>query len=73
VRTTQKGHGGCNRREHEEAPMGEFMDKLKSKMRQIRGAVSDERKQAEGVLDEQKGRVKERIEEVKEDIHKPPR
>jgi uncharacterized protein YjbJ (UPF0337 family) len=49
--------------------MGEILDKIKGKAKKLRGEITgDEAKKAEGKLDELKGQVKEKI----EDIKRPP-
>jgi uncharacterized protein YjbJ (UPF0337 family) len=54
--------------------MGEIIDKAKGKAKQVYGSVTGDRsKQAEGVVDEEKGELKEKFEDLKRDIKKPPR
>lgn len=49
--------------------MGEIIDKVKGKMKQVEGAVTGDKKlQAEGVLEELKGDVKGAVENVKHAI-----
>jgi uncharacterized protein YjbJ (UPF0337 family) len=46
--------------------MGEILDKIKGKAKQVKGAVTGDRgQQAEGVVDEEKGKLKEKIENAK--------
>jgi uncharacterized protein YjbJ (UPF0337 family) len=54
-----------------EANMGELKDKIKGKVKQVEGAVTGDRgKQAEGIIDETKGKIKETFEDIKHDIRK---
>jgi uncharacterized protein YjbJ (UPF0337 family) len=53
--------------------MGEKLDKLKGRIKRAQSAMTGELKEAEGALDEAKGKVKEKIEELREDIKRPPR
>jgi uncharacterized protein YjbJ (UPF0337 family) len=49
--------------------MGEIIDKLKGKIKQVEGSITGNRdRQAEGVIDEKKGEAKGKFEEVKKDI-----
>jgi uncharacterized protein YjbJ (UPF0337 family) len=49
--------------------MGEIIDKLKGKAKQVEGDVTGDRERhAEGRMDETKGKVKGKFEEVKQDI-----
>ncbi|HEX9101363.1 MAG TPA: CsbD family protein [Polyangia bacterium] len=49
--------------------MGELMDKLKGKIKQVEGAITGDRsRQTEGVIDEKKGDLKEKFEEAKQSI-----
>jgi uncharacterized protein YjbJ (UPF0337 family) len=49
--------------------MGEILDKIKGKIKQVEGAVTGNRsKQVGGVVDEKKGDLKEKFEELKHDI-----
>ncbi len=49
--------------------MGEIIDKLKGKAKQVEGSLTGDRdRQAEGVVDEKKGEAKGKFEEVKQDI-----
>ncbi len=49
--------------------MGELIDKFKGRAKQVFGALTgDRRRQTEGVVDEKKGDVKGRFEEIKQDI-----
>jgi uncharacterized protein YjbJ (UPF0337 family) len=51
--------------------MGEIIDKLKGKLKQAEGAITnDPVRKAEGQLDELKGNVKGAFEEVKNDVKK---
>jgi uncharacterized protein YjbJ (UPF0337 family) len=51
--------------------MGELKDKIKGKIKQVEGSISGDRaKQGEGVLDETKGKAKEKFEDIKHDIRK---
>jgi uncharacterized protein YjbJ (UPF0337 family) len=52
--------------------MGEILDKLKGKLKQVEGAITgDRKKQVEGVVDEKKGDVKRAFEDVKHDLRNP--
>jgi uncharacterized protein YjbJ (UPF0337 family) len=54
--------------------MGELIDKAKGKAKQVIGSVTGDRgKQAEGMVDEKKGDLKEKFEDIKQDIKRPPR
>jgi uncharacterized protein YjbJ (UPF0337 family) len=54
--------------------MGEIIDKTKGKAKQVYGSVTGDRsKQAEGVVEEKKGDLKEKFEDLKHDIKNPPR
>ncbi len=54
--------------------MGEIIDKAKGKAKQAYGKVTGDRsKEAEGVVEEKKGQMKERFEDLKQDIKRPPR
>jgi uncharacterized protein YjbJ (UPF0337 family) len=54
--------------------MGELIDKAKGKAKQVYGSITGDRsKQAEGVVDEKKGQMKEKFEDLKQDIKRPPR
>lgn len=49
--------------------MGEIIDKLKGKAKQVEGSITGDRsRQAEGVIDEKKGDAKGKFEEVKQNI-----
>jgi uncharacterized protein YjbJ (UPF0337 family) len=49
--------------------MGEISDKLKGKAKQVEGDITGDRERhAEGTLDELKGKVKGKFEEVKQGI-----
>ena len=49
--------------------MGEIIDKLKGKAKQVEGSITGDRsRQAEGLVDEKKGDLKGKFEEVKQDI-----
>ena len=49
--------------------MGELIDKIKGKVKQAEGGLTGDRsKQAEGVIDEKKGQIKEAVEDIKHDI-----
>jgi uncharacterized protein YjbJ (UPF0337 family) len=49
--------------------MGELIDKAKGKAKQVEGSITgDRQRQAEGVIDEQKGDVKGKFEEAKQGI-----
>lgn len=49
--------------------MGEFIDKVKGKVKQAQGRVTgDKAKEAEGVADEAKGKAKGAFEEIKTDV-----
>ena len=49
--------------------MGEILDKLKGKAKQVEGDITGDRERhTEGRLDEAKGNVKGKFEEVKQDI-----
>jgi uncharacterized protein YjbJ (UPF0337 family) len=49
--------------------MGELIDKVKGKAKQVEGSITgDRQRQAEGVADEQKGELKGKFEEVKQGI-----
>ncbi len=51
--------------------MGELIDKAKGKAKQVEGAITGDRaKQAEGVVDETKGKLKEKFEDLKHEIKK---
>jgi len=51
--------------------MGELKDKIKGKMKQVEGSVTGDRsKQAEGIADETKGKMKEKFENLKHEIRK---
>ena len=51
--------------------MGELMDKVKGKAKQVEGDLKGDRaKHAEGVLEEEKGKLKEAFEDIKHDIRK---
>lgn len=52
--------------------MGELKDKIKGKAKQVEGSITGDRaKQAEGLVDEVKGKVKEKFEDLKRDIRPP--
>jgi uncharacterized protein YjbJ (UPF0337 family) len=52
--------------------MGEIQDKLKGKAKQVEGALTGDRaRQAEGVADEEKGKLKEKFEDLKREIRPP--
>ena len=54
--------------------MGELIDKAKGKVKQVIGGMTgDRRTQAEGLVEEKKGDLKGKFEEVKQDIKRPPR
>ena len=49
--------------------MGEIIDKLKGKAKQVEGDITGDRaRHAEGRLDEAKGKLKGKFEELKQDI-----
>lgn len=49
--------------------MGEIIDKIKGKAKQVQGrATGDRAKEAEGVADELKGKAKGAFEELKTDV-----
>ncbi len=49
--------------------MGEIIDKAKGKAKQVEGSLTGDRdRQAEGVVDEKKGDLKGKFEEVKQNI-----
>jgi uncharacterized protein YjbJ (UPF0337 family) len=49
--------------------MGEIIDKLKGKAKQVEGDITGDRAlHAEGRLDEAKGKIKGKFEEIKQDI-----
>ena len=49
--------------------MGEIIDKLKGKAKQVEGSITGDRaRQAEGIADEKKGDLKGKFEGVKQDI-----
>jgi uncharacterized protein YjbJ (UPF0337 family) len=49
--------------------MGEIIDKLKGKAKQVQGKVTGDRaKQAEGIVEEKKGEAKKAWEDVKHDV-----
>ena len=49
--------------------MGEIIDKLKGKAKQVEGDITGDRaRHAEGRMDEAKGKAKGKFEEVKSDI-----
>ena len=51
--------------------MGEIIDKLKGKAKQVEGSITGDRsKQAEGIIDEKKGALKEKFEELKHDVRR---
>jgi uncharacterized protein YjbJ (UPF0337 family) len=53
--------------------VGELIDKAKGKAKQVEGDLTGDRvRHAEGVLDETKGKIKGKVEEVKQDIKRPP-
>jgi len=53
----------------EDDEMGEIIDKLKGKAKQVEGDITGDRERhAEGRMDETKGKVKGKFEEVKQDI-----
>lgn len=52
--------------------MGELIDKVKGKLKQVEGAIKGDRtEQVGGVIDEKKGQAKEAFENLKRDIRKP--
>ena len=54
--------------------MGEIIDKAKGKAKQVYGSITGDRaKQVEGMVDEKKGDLKGKFEEVKQDIKRPPK
>jgi uncharacterized protein YjbJ (UPF0337 family) len=54
--------------------MGELMDKAKGKLKQVIGGMTGNRRtEAEGLVEEKKGELKEKLEEVKQDIKRPPK
>ena len=54
--------------------MGEFIDTIKGKAKQAQGRATGNRaKQAEGVVEETKGKVKGAFEEVKTDVKRAVR
>ena len=51
--------------------MGEIIDKVKGKAKQVYGSVTGDRgKQAEGIVEEKKGDLKGKFEEIKNDLKK---
>ncbi len=51
--------------------MGELKDKIKGKVKQVEGSITGDRsKQIEGAVEEEKGKMKERFEDLKHDIRK---
>ena len=49
--------------------MGEIIDKLKGKAKQVEGDITGDRaRHGEGRMDEAKGKVKGKFEEVKQDV-----
>ena len=53
--------------------MGEILDKVKGKAKKVEGAITGDRaKEAEGNLDEMKGKLKGKVEDLKQAI-KPPK
>ena len=54
--------------------MGEIIDKTKGKAKQVVGSVTGDRaKQMEGVVEEKKGDLKGKFEDIKQDVKRPPR
>ena len=54
--------------------MGELIDKAKGKAKQVHGSITGDRsKQAEGVVEEKKGDLKGKFEDIKQDVKRPPR
>ena len=54
--------------------MGELIDKAKGKAKQVEGAITgDHQRQGEGLLDEMKGKVKGKFEEIKNGLKTPPK
>lgn len=52
--------------------MGEIIDKMKGKAKQVQGSITGDRsKQAEGFIEEKKGDVKGLVEEAKNAVRKP--
>jgi uncharacterized protein YjbJ (UPF0337 family) len=57
---------------HGSNDMGQLLDKLKGKAKQMVGAITGDRsRQVEGAVDEEKGKLKEKYEDVKRDIRPP--
>ncbi len=51
--------------------MGELKDKIKGKAKQVEGSITGDRaKQAEGAVEETKGKMKEKFEDLKHDVRK---
>jgi uncharacterized protein YjbJ (UPF0337 family) len=49
--------------------MGEWIDKVKGKVKQMEGSISgDHGRQAEGLIEEKKGDMKGRLERIKQGI-----
>lgn len=49
--------------------MGEIIDKMKGKAKQVEGAITGDRgRQAEGLVDEKKGDLKGKFEEAKQGV-----
>jgi uncharacterized protein YjbJ (UPF0337 family) len=54
--------------------MGEIIDKVKGKAKQVEGKVTGNKaRQAEGIADEMKGKAKGKFEELKTDIKRAAR
>jgi uncharacterized protein YjbJ (UPF0337 family) len=54
--------------------MGEILDRLKGRAKQIYGSMfGDRSKQAEGFVEEKKGEAKGVVEDLKHEIKHPPR
>ncbi|HZS38964.1 MAG TPA: CsbD family protein [Polyangia bacterium] len=52
--------------------MGEIIDKVKGKMKQVEGSITGDRgKQVEGIVEEKKGDLKGKFEDLKRDIKNP--
>ena len=52
--------------------MGELLDKIKGKLKQIEGVITGDRaKKMEGVVEEKKGELKKGFEDLKHDVRNP--
>jgi uncharacterized protein YjbJ (UPF0337 family) len=51
--------------------MGALTDKIRGRLKQLVGSLSGDRtKQAEGMVEEAKGKAKQTVEDIKNEIHK---